>query len=69
MRDYVLGWELKRAGMDWKGWLLTRWGITGKRLLVVPSPTSTVVDVSACAATGETGKFVNIRRRCGSSAN
>ncbi len=24
MRDYVLGWELKRAGMDWKGWLLIR---------------------------------------------
>jgi len=35
MRDYVLGWELKRAGMDWQGWLLTRWGITGKRRLVV----------------------------------
>ncbi len=34
MRDYVLGWELKRAGMDWQGWLLTRWGITGKRRLV-----------------------------------
>ncbi len=29
-----LGWELKRAGMDWQGWLLTRWGITGKRRLV-----------------------------------
>ncbi len=34
MRDYALGWELKRAGMDWKGWLLTRWGISGTRLLV-----------------------------------
>ncbi len=26
--------ELKRAGMDWKSWLLARWGMTGKRLLV-----------------------------------
>ncbi len=34
MRDYALGWELKRAGMDWKSWLLTRWGMTGTRLLV-----------------------------------
>jgi len=34
MRDYVLGWELKRAGMDYKSWLLTRWGMTGTRLLV-----------------------------------
>jgi len=34
MRDYTLAWELKRAGMDWKSWLLVRWGMTGKRLLV-----------------------------------
>ena len=34
MRDYALGWELKRAGMDWRNWLLTRWGMTGTRLLV-----------------------------------
>ena len=34
MRDYALGWELKRAGMDWKNWLFTRWGMTGTRLLV-----------------------------------
>ncbi len=34
MRDYALAWELKRAGMDWKSWLLARWGMTGKRLLV-----------------------------------
>ena len=34
MRDYALAWELKRAGMDWKSWLLTRWGMTGTRLLV-----------------------------------
>ena len=34
MRDYALSWELKRAGMDWKSWLLTRWGMSGKRLLV-----------------------------------
>ncbi len=34
MRDYPLAWELKRAGMDWKSWLLARWGMTGKRLLV-----------------------------------
>ncbi len=34
MRDYALTWELKRAGMDWRSWLLTRWGIRGTRLLV-----------------------------------
>ncbi len=34
MRDYALAWELKRAGMDYKSWLLTRWGMTGTRLLV-----------------------------------
>lgn len=34
MRDYVLSWELKRARLDWKNWLLTRWGMTGTRLLV-----------------------------------
>ncbi len=34
MRDYALSWELKQAGMDWKSWLLTRWGMSGKRLLV-----------------------------------
>ncbi len=34
MRDYTLAWELKRAGMDYKSWLLTRWGMTGTRLLV-----------------------------------
>ncbi len=34
MRDYALAWELKRAEMDWKRWLLARWGMTGKRLLV-----------------------------------
>ena len=34
MRDYALAWELKRAGMDWGTWLLERWGMTGKRLLV-----------------------------------
>ncbi len=33
MRDYPLAWELKAAGIDWKSWLLTRWGMTGKRLL------------------------------------
>ncbi len=26
MRDYALAWELKRAGMDWRSWLLARWG-------------------------------------------
>ncbi len=35
MRDYALAWELKRAGMDYKSWLLIRWGMTGTRLLVV----------------------------------
>ncbi len=34
MRDYILGWELQRAGMDWRGWLLARWGLTGARRLV-----------------------------------
>ncbi len=34
MRDYALAWELKRAEMDYKSWLLTRWGMTGTRLLV-----------------------------------
>ena len=34
MRDYALAWELKCAGMDWKGWLLARWGMRGTRLLV-----------------------------------
>ena len=34
MRDYALAWELKRAGMDWKSWLLARWGMSGTRLLV-----------------------------------
>ncbi len=34
MRDYALAWELKCAGMDWKGWLLARWGMSGTRLLV-----------------------------------
>jgi hypothetical protein len=34
MRDYALAWELKRAGMDWKNWLLVRWGLTGTRLLM-----------------------------------
>ncbi|MFH1746961.1 MAG: hypothetical protein ABIG44_07945 [Planctomycetota bacterium] len=34
MRHYALAWELKRAGMDWKSWLLVRWGLTGTRLLV-----------------------------------
>ncbi len=34
MRDHALAWELKRAGMDWKNWLFTRWGMTGTRLLV-----------------------------------
>ncbi len=34
MRDYALAWELKRAGMDWKSWLFTRWGMTGTRRLV-----------------------------------
>jgi hypothetical protein len=34
MRDYALAWELKRAGMDWRSWLLVRWGLTGTRLLV-----------------------------------
>ncbi len=34
MRDYALAWELKCAGMDWKGWLPARWGMTGTRLLV-----------------------------------
>ena len=34
MRDYALAWELKRAGMDWKNWLFTRWGMTGTRRLV-----------------------------------
>ena len=34
MRDYALAWELKRAGMDWKSWLFTRWGMTGTRWLV-----------------------------------
>ena len=34
MRDYALAWELKRAAMDWKNWLLGRWGMTGTRRLV-----------------------------------
>ena len=34
MRDYWLSWELKRAGLDWRGCLLERWGISGRRLLV-----------------------------------
>ncbi len=34
MRDYALAWELKQAGMDYKNWLLTRWGMIGTRRLV-----------------------------------
>ncbi len=34
MRDYALAWELKRAGMDWRSWLLARWGMSGMRRLV-----------------------------------
>ncbi len=34
MRDYALAWELKRAGMDWRSWLLARWGMSGTRLMV-----------------------------------
>jgi hypothetical protein len=35
MRDYWLGWELRRAGMNWRGSLLQRWGLTGRRLVSV----------------------------------
>ena len=34
LRDYTLGWELKQAGLDWRGWLLAKWGLSGARLLV-----------------------------------
>ncbi len=34
LRDYFLGWELKQAGLDWRGWLLAKWGLSGARLLV-----------------------------------
>lgn len=34
LRDYYLGWELKAAGLDWRNWLLEKWGLTGTCLLV-----------------------------------
>ena len=33
MRTYFAAWELKAAGLDWKGLLLDRW-LSGTRLLV-----------------------------------
>ncbi len=34
LRDYTLGWELRQARLDWRGWLLAKWGLSGSRLLV-----------------------------------
>jgi hypothetical protein len=33
MRMYLAAWELKKAVMDWRGWILNRW-LEGPRLLV-----------------------------------
>ena len=35
LRDYVLASELKNAEMDWRGRLLERWGLKGRRLLAM----------------------------------
>jgi hypothetical protein len=34
LRDYTLSWEMKQAGLDWRHWLLAKWGLSGSRLLV-----------------------------------
>jgi hypothetical protein len=34
MRHYCLAWEQRRAGVDWRRFLLRRWGLTNRRLLV-----------------------------------
>ncbi len=54
MRDYHLAWELRESGLDWRRWLLARWGLTGARLLVA----SLKADDSFCTQEERARAFV-----------